>query len=354
MDLFSPTTLGALQLRNRIVMAPMTRSRAAADGMPTPIMVDYYRQRASAGLIVSEGIAPSADGLGYCRTPGLYSEAQVEAWRPVTAAVHEDGGRIVAQIMHVGRIANALNKPAGSHTVAPSAICARGKIYTDQQGMQAFDAPRTLTLEEIEGVIDDYRRATENAFDAGFDGVELHCTSGYLPAQFLSTGSNQRTDQYGGSVENRTRFVLQVLDAMASVDGAGRVGLRICPDNPFNDNHDDNPQQTYDYLLQSIQHKELAYLHAMRFPKGRVNCIALGQQYMGDRLIGNESFDFEEAQSAVAAGELTAVSFGRSFIANPDLVERWAHGLPLASFDLATLYTPGAEGYSSYPRAQAQ
>jgi N-ethylmaleimide reductase len=148
--------------------------------------------------------------------------------------------------------------------------------------------------------------------------------------------------------------VLQVLDAMASVDGAGRVGLRICPDNPFNDTHDDNPQQTYDYLLQSIQHKQLAYLHAMRFPKGRVNCIALGRQYMGDRLIGNESFDFEEAQSAVAAGELTAVSFGRNFIANPDLVERWAHGLPLASFDLATLYTPGAEGYSSYPRAQAQ
>jgi N-ethylmaleimide reductase len=353
MDLFTATTLGALQLRNRIVMAPMTRSRAAANGMPTAIMVDYYRQRASAGLIVTEGIAPSAGGLGYCRTPGLYSETQTAAWRAVTEAVHREGGNIVAQIMHVGRISNVLNKPAGSHTVAPSALRARGEMYTDQQGMQPFDEPRALTLEEIDAVVEDYRTATANAFAAGFDGVELHCTSGYLPAQFLSTGSNQRTDSYGGSVQNRARFVLQVLDAMASVDGAGRVGMRICPDNPFNDLHDDDPQETYEYLLREVQHKHLAYLHAIRFPKGRVDNIALGQQFMGDRLIGNESYDFDEAQSAIAAGELTAVSFGRNFIANPDLVERWLGGLPLASFDLATLYTPGAEGYSSYPRASA-
>ncbi len=353
MDLFTATTLGALQLRNRIVMAPMTRSRAAANGMPTAIMVDYYRQRASAGLIVTEGIAPSAGGLGYCRTPGLYSETQTAAWRAVTEAVHREGGNIVAQIMHVGRISHVLNKPAGSHTVAPSALRARGEMYTDQQGMQPFDEPRALTLEEIDAVVEDYRTATANAFAAGFDGVELHCTSGYLPAQFLSTGSNQRTDSYGGSVQNRARFVLQVLDAMASVDGAGRVGMRICPDNPFNDLHDDDPQETYEYLLREVQHKHLAYLHAIRFPKGRVDNIALGQQFMGDRLIGNESYDFDEAQSAIAAGELTAVSFGRNFIANPDLVERWLGGLPLASFDLATLYTPGAEGYSSYPRASA-
>jgi N-ethylmaleimide reductase len=332
-------------------MAPMTRSRCDVDGMPTAVMVDYYRQRASAGMIVSEGIAPSADGLGYCRTPGIYNAAQIDAWRAITDAVHEEGGCMVAQIMHVGRVANALNKPAGSETLAPSAIRARGEIYTDQQGMQPFDEPRALALAEIAAVVEDYRQATVNAFAAGFDGVELHCTSGYLPAQFLCTGTNQRTDRYGGSTENRARFVLEVLEAMAGVDGSGRVGMRICPDNPFNDIADADPQETFDYLLQAVQSLDLAYLHAMRYPRGRVDNIALGQRYMGDRLIGNESYGFEEAQKAVAAGELMAVSFGRNFIANPDLVERWQDGLALAAFDLATMYTPGAQGYSSYPRA---
>jgi len=353
MDLFTPLKLGALDLRNRIVMAPMTRSRAAADGLPTAIMADYYRQRASAGMIVSEGIAPSADGLGYCRTPGIYNQEQIDAWRAITHAVHNEGGCIVAQIMHVGRVANALNKPAGSKTVAPSAIRARGEIYTDQRGMQPFDDPRTLAVEEIARVIEDYRQAAENAFVAGFDGVELHCTSGYLPAQFLCSGTNKRSDDYGGSVANRTRFVLEVLSAMASVDGAGRVGMRICPDNPFNDMHDDDPQQTFEYLLREASVLDLAYLHAMRYPQGRVDNIELGRRYFGDRVIGNESFTFAEAQRAVAAGELAAVSFGRNFIANPDLVERWQGGIALSTFDLATMYTPGAEGYSSYPRALA-
>ena len=351
MDLFSPLELGALQLRNRIVMAPMTRSRATADAVPTPVMVDYYRQRAGAGLIVTEGIAPSADGLGYCRTPGIYDGAQVEAWRRVTDAVHAEGGTIVAQIMHVGRVASHLNKPAGARTVAPSPLQATGAMFTDQQGMQPFDEPHGLTLEEIAAVIEDYRRATANAFDAGFDGVELHCTSGYLPAQFLSTGSNRREDAYGGSPANRVRFALEVLAAMASVDGAGRVGMRICPDNPFNDLQDDDPQQTFEYLLEEAEGLDLAYLHVIRMPSGRVDNIALGQRYYGDRLIGNESFGFEEAQAAVAGGELSAVSFGRPFIANPDLVERWRSGAELAKFDPGTLYTPGAEGYSSYPPA---
>ena len=351
MDLFTPLKLGALELRNRVVMAPMTRSRASEDGLPTDIMVDYYSQRATAGLIISEGIAPSADGRGYCRTPGIYNEEQVEAWTRVTDAVHEKGGCMVAQLMHVGRVANVLNKEPGSETVAPSAIRARGEMYTDLQGMQPFDEPRALALNEIVQVIADYQRATENAFSAGFDGVELHCTSGYLPAQFLCSGTNKRTDDYGGSTAKRGRFVLEVLEAMASVDGAQRVGMRICPDNPFNDIEDDDPQHTFDYLLQEAKSLNLAYLHAMRFPTGRVDNIALGQCYFGDRLIGNESYSFEEAGAAVAAGELAAVSFGRHFIANPDLVERWQSGEQLAAFDLHTLYTPGAEGYSSYPRA---
>ena len=195
MDMFSPLQLGEIHLRNRIVMAPMTRSRAEAGAMPGELMLEYYRQRAGAGLIITEGVAPSADGLGYCRTPGIYDRQQMEGWRRIVQAVHAEGGSIVAQIMHVGRVACALNKPDGSETVAPSAISARGEIYTDQSGMQPFDAPRALALEEIPGVIADYRRAAELAFEAGFDGVELHCTSGYLPAQFLSSGSNQRQDE---------------------------------------------------------------------------------------------------------------------------------------------------------------
>jgi len=347
-DLFTPLKLGELELRNRIVMAPMTRSRAAADGMPTSIMVDYYRQRASAGLIITEGIAPSADGLGYCRTPGIYNQSQVDAWRAVTDAVHDEGGCMVAQIMHVGRIASALNKPANSETVAPSAIRAAGKIYTDQHGMQPHDEPRALEIDEIANVIDEFRIATANAYEAGFDGVELHCTSGYLPAQFLCTGTNTRIDAYGGSLTNRARFALEVLEAMAGVDGSQRVGLRICPDNPFNDLRDEDPQLTFEYLLEKSRSMNLAYLHVIRFPKGRVDNIALGQRYFDDRLIGNESYDFAEAQAAVAADKLTAVSFGRYFIANPNLVERWQQGLALADFDIDTLYTPGPDGYTSY------
>jgi N-ethylmaleimide reductase len=351
MDIFSPLTLGALTLRNRIIMAPMTRSRADADAVPTDIMVDYYRQRASAGLIISEGIAPSADGLGYCRTPGIYNPRQIEAWSRVTAAVHAEGGSMVAQLMHVGRVASALNKPAGSETVAPSAVRARGEIYTDQGGMQPLEQPRALELEEIPVILEQYRSATENAFAAGFDAVELHCTSGYLPAQFLSTGSNKREDEYGGDVVGRTRFALEALAAMASVAGAERVGMRICPDNPFNDLQDDDPQETFDYLLQHAAELDLAYLHVIRYPRGRVDNLALGQRYFGGRLIANESYDFSEACDAVDSGGVAAVSFGRAFVANPDLVRRWQFGIPLADFDLATLYTPGEEGYTSYPVA---
>jgi len=351
MDLFSPVTLGALALRNRIVMAPMTRSRAGADAVPTALMAEYYRQRAGAGLIITEGIAPSADGLGYCRTPGIFSDAQVRGWRSVTEAVHAEGGSIVAQLMHVGRIANTLNKPQGSATVAPSAIRARGKIFTDQAGMQPFDDPQALSADGIRQVVGEYRQAAANALEAGFDGVELHCTSGYLPAQFLSTGSNRREDEYGGSAANRCRFVLEVLQAICSVDGGGRVGLRICPDNPFNDLQDDDPGQTFEQLLAGAQALDPAYLHVIRLPRGRVDNIALGRKYFGDRLIGNDSYTLEESARAIADGELSAVSFGRYFIANPDLVARWQGGVPLADFDAATLYTPGPEGYTSYPPA---
>ncbi len=214
-----------------------------------------------------------------------------------------------------------------------------------------MDQLRALLSSEISTVVEQYRQATENAYKAGFDGVELHCTSGYLPAQFLSTGTNQREDEYGGSVENRARFVLEVLQAMILVGGAERVGLRICPDNPFNDLQDDNPAETFEYLLAQAATLNLAYLHVIRMRSGQVDNLALGRRYFADKLIGNDSYKLEGAQAAVSSGELAAVSFARHFIGNPDLVERWKSGLPLSKFDLATLYTPGADGYTSYPVA---
>ena len=347
--LFEPVTLGRLQLRNRIVMAPMTRSRAADGDMPTRLMVEYYRQRASAGMIISEGIAPSANGIGYCRTPGIYNNEQVDGWGRVLEAVHGEGGTMVAQLMHVGRVASQHNKIKGSETVAPSAIKARGEIYTDAAGMAPFDVPRALGTREIAGVIEEYRLATENAFAAGFDGVELHCTSGYLPAQFLSTGTNRREDDYGGSVANRVRFPLEVLRAMGSVDGADRVGFRICPDNPFNDLSDEDPQETFSAFLAGASELGLAYVHAIRFPTGRVDNLALARKHFRGRVIGNESYSRDEAAAAIEKGELSAISFGRPFIANPDLVRRFERDWPLADFEVSSMYTPGAKGYTDYP-----
>lgn len=348
-NLFSPVSLGRIELNNRIVMAPMTRSRAGEGDVPTDLMVEYYRQRASAGLIITEGTQPSADGKGYCRTPGIYTPEQIQGWRRVVEAVHAEGGHIVLQIMHCGRIAHSDNKDPDAETVAPSAILAKGQMYTDTAGMQDFVMPRALKTEEIPGVIEEYRQATANAFEAGFDGVELHCTSGYLPAQFLSTGTNQRTDEYGGSVENRVRFVLETLEAMNSVDGSGRVGMRICPGNPFNDLHDANPEETFRVLLDAVSPMNQAYLHVIRMPKGPVDNLALAKNHFKGPLIFNESFSKAEAEAAIDAGECSAVSFGRPFIGNPDLVRRLQEGAELADFDLSTTYTPGPEGYTDYP-----
>ncbi len=349
--LFEPVQLGDIQLANRVVMAPMTRSRAGPGDAPTALNVEYYRQRASAGLIVSEGVQPSANGKGYCRTPGLHTDAQVAGWRAVTDAVHAAGGRIVAQLMHCGRVGSHLNKDPGAETVAPSALRAKGQIYTDTAGMVDLDEPRALRLEEIPGVIGEYRHATQCALKAGFDGVELHCTSGYLPAQFLSTGTNQRSDAYGGGVHNRVRFVLEVLEAMTAVAGSGRVGMRICPGNPFNDLHDDNPHETFATLLDAVSPMRLAYLHVIRSPRRSLDAFALGREHFRGPLIVNDSFDRAAADRVLDAGEAAAVSFGRSYIGNPDLVRRLRDGLPLADFDLATLYTPGPKGYTDYPAA---
>ncbi|MEH6604379.1 MAG: alkene reductase, partial [Pseudomonadales bacterium] len=287
--LLEAVVLGQLELANRVVMAPMTRSRADDDDMPLGIHVDYYSQRASAGLIITEGVQPSKNGKGYCRTPGIYNPQQVEAWRKVVDAVHQKGGKIVMQIMHCGRVGSKLNKADDAETVAPSAIQCQDQIFAND-GMVDMDMPRALRTEEISAVIEEYRQATANAFEAGFDGVELHCTSGYLPAQFLSTGTNQRTDQYGGTVENRIRFVLETLAAMCDVAGADRVGMRICPANPFNDLHDDKPEETFSHLLDAVDSMGLAYLHVIRMTNTGLDNIALAKAHFHGPLIVNDSY----------------------------------------------------------------
>lgn len=346
-QLLSPVKLGSIEMANRVVMAPMTRSRASEDDLVTQLHVDYYAQRASAGLLITEGVHPSKNGKGYCRTPGIYNQQQVDAWKKVTDAVHERGGKIVCQIMHVGRVAGALNKADDAETVAPSAIPCGDKIFTEQ-GMQPMDEPRALTTAEVKDVIEEYRQATINAYAAGFDGVELHCTSGYLPAQFLSTGTNRRDDEYGGSLDNRLRFVIEALEAMISVDGPERVGMRICPGNPFNGLQDDKPEETFSALLQQVNGFNLAYLHVIRMAATGIDNIKLAQDNFSGPVMVNDSYDAAEADQAVREG-VAAVSFGRLYIANPDLVERFASGAEMNRLDLATLYTPGAQGFTDYP-----
>jgi len=348
-NLFTELSLGKIELSNRMVMAPMTRSRAEDDDCVSELHVDYYAQRASAGLIVTEGVHPSVDGKGYCRTPGIYNQAQIDAWRKVTDAVHARGGKIVCQLMHCGRVASHLNKATGAETLAPSPIAANAKIFTEQAGMATMDAPRALTTAEVLEVVEQYRQATENAYAAGFDGVELHCTSGYLPAQFLSTGSNHRVDQYGGSLDNRLRFVLQVLQAMVSVDGGDRVGMRICPGNPFNDLHDNDPEETFSVLLERVSEMGLAYLHVIRMASTGLDNVALAKAHFNGPIIVNDSYSAEEAEEVLQDDRVAAVSFGRLFIANPDLVDRVEKGQAFNRLDAATLYSAGSKGFTDYP-----
>lgn len=348
-NLMRPIKLGAIELKNRFVMAPMTRSRAEDDDTVSDLHVRYYAQRASAGLIITEGVQPSVNGKGYCRTPGIYNAEQISAWRVVTDAVHAKGGTIVCQIMHCGRVGHADNKRPDAENVSPSAIDCDEEIFTEK-GMQRMSKTRALTLDEIPLVIEEYRQATVNALEAGFDGVELHCTSGYLPAQFLSTGTNQRDDQYGGSLENRLRFVLQTLKAMVSAAGGERVGMRICPGNSFNGLQDENPSETFATLLQRVNAFNLAYLHVIRMPQTGIDNIALAKENFSGPLIVNESFEIDEANRIIEQEKsVEAVSFGRLFIANPDLVARIQSGAELNAIDFKTLYSPGAKGYTDYP-----
>jgi N-ethylmaleimide reductase len=347
--LFEPVQLGELRLANRIVMAPMTRSRADAFDAPSDLHAAYYGQRADAGLIVAEGTYPSPDGKGYCRTPGIVSSQQVNAWRRVTAQVRQGGASTVLQLMHVGRVASRHNKAADAETVAPSAIAARGSLFSDSHGMVPMEVPRALETAEIVRVIEGYRQAALNARAAGFDGVELHCSSGYLPMQFLLACSNQRQDGYGGSLPKRIRFVVETLEALSEAIGAGRVGLRLIPGNPYNDMQDDDPSATYGALLDAVDALDLAYVQVSRSPQPGLDAFALVRRHFRGPLILNDGFDGQGAAQAIAAGLGEAVSFARHFIANPDLVQRLRAQHALAEFDRSTLYTPGARGFTDYP-----
>ncbi|AXL53323.1 alkene reductase [Paraburkholderia caffeinilytica] len=350
-QLFTPVRIGGLSIPNRMVMAPMTRSRADDAGVPDNNVVTYYVQRSSAGLIITEGVFPSAAGKGYVRTPGIHSDAQVAEWKRITDAVHARGGRIFMQLMHSGRISHPSLQPDGALPVAPSAIKPAGQTWTGK-GMEEFVTPRALRLDEIAGVVDEYRMATRRALEAGFDGVELHAASGYLPEQFLSSGSNQRDDEYGGSVANRARFVLDVLEAMVAEAGGDRVGIKISPEMNFNDIADAAPQETYAYLVERLRGLNLAYLHVALFGTSVDYHAMLRPRFDGAYLVGG-GLDQAAAENLLAEGRADATVFGGAFLANPDLPERFRVGAALNIPDKNTFYTPGAQGYIDYPALNA-
>ena len=348
--LLSPIAVGDLRLKNRVVMAPMTRSRASQnDDCVSELHEAYYSQRANAGLIITEGVHPSLDGKGYNRTPGICNEAQVAAWSKVVSAVHKEGGLIACQLMHCGRVGHPYNKAPGTRMLAPSAIAARAEIFTEQ-GMQPMPTPEAMSIEEIKAVIEDYRQAAERCLASGFDAVELHCASGYLPGQFLASESNLRDDEYGGSLENRLRFIGEVIDALASVMGAGRIGLRISPGNPYNDHVDADPETTYAELLKMAEDKSVAWIHAIRMPATGIDSLSLTRQHYSGTLIGSDSYTADEAEKCIASKEVDAVSFGRLYIANPDLVARFKANGPFNQMDKRTIYGgEGTAGYTDYP-----
>src|SRR5690606_1998427 len=325
-QLFTSLQIGRTTVRNRVVMAPMTRSRSDDEGVPSDLVALYYAQRASAGLTITEGVFPTALGKGYVRTPGIETTAQIAAWQKVAEAVHAKGGRIFMQLMHCGRISHPslLN---GATPVAPSAIKPAGQAWTPI-GQVDYETPRALSLVEIAEVIRSYALAARRAIDAGFDGVELHAASGYLPEQFLSSNSNQRQDLYGGSVQNRSRFILEVLDAMVDEVGAGRVGIKIAPEMNFNDISDDTPVQTYSSLVEQLRDLDLAYLHVALFKPGVDYHGLLRKRFKGPYLAGG-GLDKLRAESLLAEGRADAAVFGGAFLANPDLPERLRLGAAL-------------------------
>lgn len=352
-DLFSPIQLGRYELPNRIVMAPLTRNRAGADNAPIDMHITYYTQRASAGLIITEATQVDPLGQGYPDTPGIHSQAQVAAWHRVTESVHQQDGKIFLQLWHVGRISHP-SFHHGALPVAPSAIKPAGEAMT-YEGMQPFVTPRSLDLEEIPGIIEQYRRGAENALAAGFDGVEVHGANGYLLDQFLRDGTNHRMDAHGGSIENRARLLLEVTQAIVSIWGSDRVGVRLSPSSTFNDMSDSNPRATFGYAIQALNDFDLAYLHLLepseadlRHGGAPLATKEFRPLYDGN-LIVNWDYDKEKGNAAIASGNADLVSYGKLFIANPDLPKRFRLGAPLNQPDPSTFYGGDEHGYTDYP-----
>jgi N-ethylmaleimide reductase len=353
LDLFSSVKLGAISLKNRMVMAPLTRNRAGEGGVPQTINVTYYEQRASAGLIITEATPISAMAHGYPALPGIYTDAQVAGWKKITDAVHAKGGKIVLQLWHVGRISHPSLLPNGALPVAPSAIKPAGQAFT-YQGLVDYAEPRALEASELPGIVMDYVYATKRALAAGFDGVEIHAANGYLLDQFLRDGSNKRTDNYGGSFENRARLLLEVIKAVVAVAGADKVGLRISPVNPFNDMQDSNPQVLFNYVAGALNQFNLAYLHVLEggiHGGGEVqpfDFVALRKLFKGPYM-ANLGYDKTRGNAAIASGHADAIAYGVPFIANPDLVERYRTNAPLNEADSNTFYGGTEKGYTDYP-----
>jgi N-ethylmaleimide reductase len=357
-NLFTSFPLGAITLSNRLVMNPMTRCRADEAAVPNALMAEYYAQRASAGLIITEGIAPSANGKGYARIPGLWNAPQVAAWQAVTSAVHAKGGHIFAQLMHTGRVSHPANMPAGSRILAPSAVALPGQMYTDKLGMQDYPVPEVMSEADIAAAKAEIVTAAKNAIAAGFDGVELHGANGYLLEQFLSPHTNQRSDDWGGSVEKRLRFVLEVAAATVAAIGGDKLGIRISPYGT-NSGMSAYPEvdETYLKLVAQLAEAGLVYVHvvdhaAMGAPVPLPIKQALRKAWARTFLIGG-SFDLASGQQAVDQGLTDLIGVGRAFLANPDLVSRWQHGLPLNEADANSFFSPGAKGYTDYPLAAA-
>ncbi len=350
-DLFSPLRLGSLDCKNRVAMAPLTRSRASPGNVPNALNALYYAQRASAGLIISEATQISPEGQGYISTPGVHSAQQIEGWKIVTKAVHVAGGCIVLQLWHVGRISHPSFQPGGGLPIAPSAIKPNAQAYT-QQGFEPIPTPRALETREIPGVIQQFAKATQNAMEAGFDGVEVHAANGYLIDQFLRDRTNKRSDHYAGSIENRTRFLMEVMDAVASAAGRERVGVRISPQNTQNDVDDSDPQALFNHVAKGLADKGVAYLHVVEGdtsgkPVPAFDYAAL-KHLFGGIVITNNNFDRARATAAVAEGRADMVAFGKPFISNPDLVIRLLLGTPVATANRETFYGGGEEGYTDY------
>jgi N-ethylmaleimide reductase len=353
-NLFEPTTVGNLNLKNRMVMAPMTRNRAAEGNIPQAMNVEYYRQRASAGLIISEASQVSPEGVGYPGTPGIYNDEQVAGWQKVTDAVHDEGGYIYLQLWYCGRISHPDLLPDKQTPVAPSAIKPEGEAITFE-GMKAFVEPRALEINEIQNIVAQYKHAAQMAKQAGFDGVEIHAANGYLLDQFLRDGSNKRNDMYGGNEENRMRFLNQVIDAVLEVWQSNSVGLRLTPENSFNSMSDSNPQAHFNTFITQLNARNLAYLHIlegdMMGAARKVNYRALRETYKGI-YIANNGYDKDRAQTAIANGDCDLVAFGVPFLANPDLVYRYKNNLQLNEAEQNTFYGGDETGYTDYPYAK--